>query len=154
LTYESFQKFAVPTRKIVATIPDSTTVLSSRVFQNKEEAQVFHQFNLGLGFALPDKYLLQYDCGKLQTLAKLLRDLKAKGSRALIFTQMTKMLDLLEGFLNMHGHIYLRLDGSTNVEQRQVMMDRFNNDTRILVFILSTRSGGGLFRLRFIWQWG
>ena len=40
--------------------------------------------------------------------------------RALIFTQMTKMLDVLESFLNYHGYIYLRLDGTTRVEQRQV----------------------------------
>lgn len=40
--------------------------------------------------------------------------------RVLIFTQMTKMLDVLEKFLNHHGHVYLRLDGSTKVEQRQV----------------------------------
>lgn len=42
----------------------------------------------------------------------------------------------------MHGYRYLRLDGSTKVEDRQALMDRFNNDKRIFVFILSTRSGG------------
>lgn len=55
---------------------------------------------------------------------------------------MTKMLDVLESFLNYHGHIYLRLDGTTKVEQRQLLMERFNEDKRIFVFILSTRSGG------------
>ncbi len=44
----------------------------------------------------PDRRLLQYDCGKLQELAALLRRLKAGGHRALIFTQMSKMLDVLE----------------------------------------------------------
>lgn len=58
--------------------------------------------------------------GKLQTLEKLLRKLKSGGHRVLIFTQMTKMLDVLEAFLNYSGHIYLRLDGSTKVDQRQV----------------------------------
>ncbi|KAK2498273.1 hypothetical protein MC885_005861 [Smutsia gigantea] len=57
--------------------------------------------------------------GKLQTLAVLLRQLKAEGHRVLIFTQMTRMLDVLEQFLTYHGHLYLRLDGSTRVEQRQ-----------------------------------
>ncbi|CAG9863848.1 unnamed protein product [Phyllotreta striolata] len=90
----------------------------------------------------PDPRLIQYDCGKLQTLDVLLRKLKAEGHRALIFTQMTKMLDVLEAFLNYHGHIYLRLDGTTRVDQRQVLMERFNGDTRIFAFILSTRSGG------------
>ncbi|XP_020713427.2 helicase domino isoform X2 [Ceratitis capitata] len=90
----------------------------------------------------PDPRLIQYDCGKLQTLDLLLRQLKSEQHRVLIFTQMTKMLDVLEAFLNYHGHIYLRLDGSTRVEQRQVLMERFNGDKRIFCFILSTRSGG------------
>ncbi|KAL3244859.1 hypothetical protein MRX96_018448 [Rhipicephalus microplus] len=62
--------------------------------------------------------------------------------RVLIFTQMTRMLDVLEQFLNYHGHTYLRLDGSTRVDQRQALMERFNADRRIFCFILSTRSGG------------
>ncbi|PHH71390.1 hypothetical protein CDD82_6539 [Ophiocordyceps australis] len=95
-----------------------------------------------LSIQFPDKRLLQYDCGKLQVLDKLLRKLQSGGHRALIFTQMTKVLDILEQFLNIHGHKYLRLDGATKVEQRQIMTDRFNNDDRILCFILSTRSGG------------
>ena len=55
---------------------------------------------------------------------------------------MTRMLDVLEQFLSYHGHTYLRLDGTTRVEQRQALMDRFNADNRIFCFILSTRSGG------------
>ncbi|WIA20226.1 hypothetical protein OEZ85_006067 [Tetradesmus obliquus] len=90
----------------------------------------------------PDRRLLQYDCGKLVELDLLLRQLKAGGHRVLIFTQMAKMLDVLEAFLNLHGHVYMRLDGSTKPEQRQVMMQRFNSDTKYFVFILSTRSGG------------
>lgn len=64
--------------------------------------------------------LFFYFSGKLQTLDRLLRKLKSDGHRVLIFTQMTKMLDVLEAFLNYTGHIYLRLDGSTKVDQRQV----------------------------------
>jgi len=102
----------------------------------------FHESRIRQSIAFPDKRLLQYDCGKLQRLATLLRDLQAGGHRALIFTQMTKVLDVLEQFLNIHGHRYLRLDGSTKVEQRQILTDRFNSDTSILAFILSSRSGG------------
>lgn len=53
-------------------------------------------------------------------LDRLLRQLKADHHRVLIFTQMTRMLDVLEAFLNFHGHIYLRLDGTTRIDQRQV----------------------------------
>ncbi|KAJ3203759.1 swr1 complex component [Clydaea vesicula] len=122
------KKFNVPTRKVV--VMNNKNFLLDKKFRLdleklKKPKDIFHPFNLRLGFAFPDKYLLQYDCGKLQTLDKLLRDLKVGGHRALIFTQMTKMLD-----------------GSTQVQQRQILMDRFNNDKRILCFILSTRSGG------------
>jgi len=55
---------------------------------------------------------------------------------------MTKMLDVLETFLNLHGHTYLRLDGATRVEKRQNMMERYNADKKIFLFILSTRAGG------------
>ncbi|KAJ8364857.1 hypothetical protein SKAU_G00136880 [Synaphobranchus kaupii] len=101
-----------------------------------------HRIQCNMRTHFPDLRLIQYDCGKLQTLHSLLRRLKGGGHRVLIFTQMTRMLDVLEQFLNYHGHIYLRLDGSTRVEQRQALMERFNADQRIFCFILSTRSGG------------
>ncbi|KAF1774795.1 P-loop containing nucleoside triphosphate hydrolase [Phytophthora cactorum] len=56
----------------------------------------------------PDKALVQFDCGKLQQLAVLLRTLKRGGHRCLIFTQMSSMLNILEVFLNLHGHTYFR----------------------------------------------
>ena len=90
----------------------------------------------------PDRRLVQFDCGKLQALAALLRRLKSGGHKVLIFTQMTKMLDILEQFLNLYGYAYCRLDGSTRPEQRQILMQRFNTDERLFAFILSTRSGG------------
>lgn len=90
----------------------------------------------------PDRRLLQFDCGKLQQLAILLRRLKSEGHKALIFTQMTKMLDILEAFINLYGYTYMRLDGSTQPEERQTSMQRFNTNPKIFLFILSTRSGG------------
>ena len=90
----------------------------------------------------PDRRLIQFDCGKLQTLAVLLRRLQRENHRVLIFTQMSRVLDVLEEFLNIHGYHYLRLDGSTKADARQALMQRFNHDRRIFAFILSTRSGG------------
>ena len=111
-------------------------------FVHNHVQDLYYPIRVKLMIAFPDKRLLQYDCGKLQELDRLLRNLKEKGHRALIFTQMTRVLDILEIFLNIHGHRYLRLDGATKIEQRQLLTERFNNDPRILVFILSTRSGG------------
>ncbi|KAK6637968.1 hypothetical protein RUM44_008392 [Polyplax serrata] len=103
---------------------------------------LLHRIASAMCTQFPDPRLIQYDCGKLQVLDKLLRKLKTNHHKVLLFTQMTRMLDILEAFLNYHGHIYLRLDGTTKVDQRQVLMERFNGDKRIFCFILSTRSGG------------
>lgn len=92
--------------------------------------------------SFPDKRLIQWDCGKLQVLATLLRTLHAGGRRCLIFTQMTKMLNVLEAWICMMGFTYLRLDGSTKTEDRQRLMDRFNLSPKIFLFILATRAGG------------
>lgn len=108
----------------------------------EESLKPYRKAHARISSFFPDKKLVQYDSGKLQALAVLLRKLKLGGHRALIFTQMSKMLDILEVFLNIHGHTYLRLDGATGVDRRQRYMDRFNNDTKIFCFILSTRSGG------------
>ncbi|EDN07883.1 conserved hypothetical protein [Histoplasma mississippiense (nom. inval.)] len=139
------QKFAFVTPAVVASdvTAAALTPMESRYFNKALRVpnyDPFHEAQMRLSIAFPDKRLLQYDCGKLQQLDKLLRKLQSGGHRALIFTQMTKMLDILEQFLNIHGHRYLRLDGATKVEQRQMLTERFNNDTRILAFILSSRS--------------
>jgi helicase SWR1 len=119
-----------------------TTIRAVQSTSLSPSPDAFHESRVRLSIAFPDRRLLQYDCGKLQRLAGLLRELQSRGSRALIFTQMTSVLDILEQFLNIHGYRYLRLDGSTKIESRQDMMERFNRDTRIDVFILSSRSGG------------
>jgi helicase SWR1 len=103
---------------------------------------VLHRASVKLQIAFPDPSLLQYDCGKLQQLTRLLREKKAGGHRVLIFTQMTKVLDILEIYLNFHGYLYLRLDGATKIEDRQYITERFNADARVFCFIASSRSGG------------
>lgn len=128
--------------------PDSSAVAKAadraRVLWTAEGAcsQLLHVPRLRTQLFFPDRRLIQYDCGKLQELAVLLRRLKSGGHRALIFTQMSKMLDVLEAFLTLNGHTYVRLDGATKPEMRQILMQRFNTDERIFCFILSTRSGG------------
>ncbi|MBA0862859.1 hypothetical protein Goshw_013772 [Gossypium schwendimanii] len=79
---------------------------------------------------------------KCQALAKLLPSLKRSGHRVLIFSQWTSMLDILEWTLDVIGVTYKRLDGSTQVTDRQTIVDDFNNDTSIFACLLSTRAGG------------
>lgn len=141
------QRFAFVTPRVTCE-PIVQQTLTERGIETIRQARLlapedhFHEARMRLSIAFPDKTLIQYDCGKLQQLDKLLRRLEAGGHRALIFTQMTKVLDVLEQFMSLHGHRYLRLDGTTKVERRQILTERFNTDPRILCFILSTRSGG------------
>ncbi|KAM9522862.1 chromodomain-helicase-DNA-binding protein 5-like isoform 8-T8 [Salvelinus alpinus] len=81
--------------------------------------------------------------GKLTLLQKMLRKLKDEGHRVLIFSQMTKMLDLLEDFLEYEGYKYERIDGGVTGGLRQEAIDRFNAPgAQQFCFLLSTRAGG------------
>ena len=82
-------------------------------------------------------------CGKFDLLAKMLKILKDQGHRVLIFSQMTRMLDILEDFLEYLGYKYERMDGKTAGPDRQDAIDRFNAPgAEQFCFLLSTRSGG------------
>ncbi|XP_071040279.1 chromodomain-helicase-DNA-binding protein Mi-2 homolog isoform X4 [Parasteatoda tepidariorum] len=82
-------------------------------------------------------------CGKLLLLSKMLRKLNNEGHRVLIFSQMTKMLDILEDFLEAEGYKYERIDGGITGSQRQEAIDRFNAPgSPHFAFLLSTRAGG------------
>ncbi|XP_073970313.1 chromodomain-helicase-DNA-binding protein Mi-2 homolog isoform X6 [Rhodnius prolixus] len=81
--------------------------------------------------------------GKLVLLSKMLRKLKEEGHRVLIFSQMTKMLDILEDYLDGEGYKYERIDGTITGSLRQEAIDRFNAPgAPQFVFLLSTRAGG------------
>ena len=67
--------------------------------------------------------------GKLMLLQKMMKKLKEGGHRVLVFSQMTKMLDLLEDFLENEGYKYERIDGGVTGNLRQEAIDRFNGET-------------------------
>lgn len=143
----TIEKFAFVTPAAVALDMPRLALLGheatvAKTLQDPTFDEVLHQPSVKLQIAFPDPSLLQFDCGKLQKLTSLLREKKAGGHRVLIFTQMTKILDILEIFLNFHGYLYLRLDGATKIEDRQYITERFNADSRVFCFIASSRSGG------------
>lgn len=81
--------------------------------------------------------------GKLVLLSRMLKKLRDDGHRVLIFSQMTKMLDILEDYLEGEGYKYERIDGNITGVQRQEAIDRFNAPgAQQFVFLLSTRAGG------------
>ncbi|CAH1259651.1 unnamed protein product [Diabrotica balteata] len=81
--------------------------------------------------------------GKLVLLSKMLKKLREQGHRVLIFSQMTKMLDILEDYLEGEGYKYERIDGAITGNLRQEAIDRFNAPgAPQFVFLLSTKAGG------------
>lgn len=86
---------------------------------------------------------LRKGSGKLELMSKMLRKLYETKHRVLIFSQMTKMLDLLEDFLDSEGYKFERIDGAVTGQLRQDAIDRFNApDSLSFAFLLSTRAGG------------
>lgn len=91
----------------------------------------------------PDGEHLIENCGKLRLLDKLLARLKQGGHRVLIFSQMTRLLDILEDYCFIRKHDYCRLDGQTPHDLRTEYIDAFNaKDSSKFIFLLSTRAGG------------
>ena len=82
------------------------------------------------------------DSGKLAKLDQLLRSLKDNGHRVLLYFQMTRMIDLMEEYLTYRNYKYLRLDGSTKLEDRRDTVHDFQTRPDIFIFLLSTRAGG------------
>ncbi|OEH77404.1 chromatin remodelling complex protein [Cyclospora cayetanensis] len=108
-------------------------------------------------------YHLVEAAGKMHLLDRLLPRLKAEGSRVLLFSQMTRLLDIVDDYcrdaesvvsqhlatsrspadMRWRGHAYCRIDGSTPGEERQLKIDDFNREgSDKFIFLLSTRAGG------------
>ena len=81
--------------------------------------------------------------GKMQVVKALLEMWKRFGHKTLLFSQGVQMLNIIEEFVkNLPGFSYLRMDGSTNIKDRQSLVDQFNNDPDLHVFLLTTKVGG------------
>ncbi|CAN7067800.1 unnamed protein product [Brassica rapa subsp. trilocularis] len=81
--------------------------------------------------------------GKMILLDKLLPKLKERDSRVLIFSQMTRLLDILEDYMLYRGYQYCRIDGNTGGDERDASIEAYNKPgSEKFVFLLSTRAGG------------
>mgnify|MGYP001238818861 CR=1 FL=1 len=86
---------------------------------------------------------LTHASGKMVLLDKLLPKLKSNGNRVLIFSQMVKMLDILEDYLIRRKYPFERIDGRIRGNLRQAAIDRFcRPDSDRFVFLLCTKAGG------------
>lgn len=85
---------------------------------------------------VPEAKRLIYDSAKLARLDALLHELKAGDHRVLVYFQMTRMMDLMEEYLIYRQYKYLRLDGSSKLEDRRDMV--IDWQTRFVDFILNS----------------
>uniref|UniRef100_A0A3Q1JB53 Uncharacterized protein n=1 Tax=Anabas testudineus TaxID=64144 RepID=A0A3Q1JB53_ANATE len=90
-------------------------------------------------FHFPDLQLMQMESGKLEALAILLQKLRSESRRVLIFTQMVKMLDILEAFLDYRQLTYVRVDESLTPDERRENIKRFNRNRQVFCSILTNR---------------
>ncbi|KAM6944290.1 SWI/SNF-related matrix-associated actin-dependent regulator of chromatin subfamily A containing DEAD/H box 1A isoform 2-T2 [Lycodopsis pacificus] len=115
----------------------------------QEDMEVMSDFELNrlcqqyssIGSYQLEKNLL-LDSGKFHHLTELLASHKNKGDRVVLFSQFTMMLDIVEVLMKHLKHRYVRLDGSTPITERIGLIDEYNTDPDIFVFLLSTRAGG------------
>ncbi len=80
--------------------------------------------------------------GKFKLMHRMLKRLHARGHKVLIFSLMTRMLDVMEDYLEADGVRYCRLDGNVAQIDREQRIKQFNEDPDITCFLLSTRAGG------------
>lgn len=89
-----------------------------------------------------DEHLI-FNAGKMIVLDKLLKKKKEAGSRVLIFSQMSRLLDILEDYCYFRDYEYCRIDGTTSHEDRIDAIDEFNKPSSDkFIFLLTTRAGG------------
>jgi ATP-dependent DNA helicase len=143
-------------------IEDGRTLSQTNKMMNHRK-NVNHPFMFGepvdpstgvhIGTAYPQ--LLVRASGKFALMDRMLERLHRDGHQVLIFSQMTKVLNIIEDYLRLRNWKYCRIDGSTHIDERQKAMDEFNaektggvngtrnmSDNRFFVFMLSTRAGG------------
>ncbi|XP_031255151.1 ATP-dependent DNA helicase DDM1 [Pistacia vera] len=82
-------------------------------------------------------------CGKFRLLDRLLAQLFARKHKVLIFSQWTKVLDIMDYYFSEKGFEVCRIDGSMKLNDRKRQIEEFNDvNSKCRIFILSTRAGG------------
>jgi len=125
-------------------IPVGHTAVNNMLMQLRKNCNHPDLITGGLDGSImfPSADELVEQCGKMQILDRLMKKLRSRGHKVLIFSQMTRMLDLLESYFQQRGEIVCRIDGSVKQDDRREFIHRFNTDPSYGIFLLSTRAGG------------
>lgn len=96
----------------------------------------------GSTIRLPAMERFVLESAKLKKLDQMLVDLKKGGHKCLIYFQMTRMMDLMEEYLTYRQYQYIRLDGSSKLSDRRDLVNDWQTNPELFIFLLSTRAGG------------
>lgn len=137
-------------RKIAKTCPKIEQFRESNpelIMQELAAYADFETHELCSKHGLLQPYLLPAEhwetSGKVTVFIDLLNKFREQGHRTLIFSQFVMVLDILSIILRNREVPFLRLDGSTRVDERQDLIDQFNApDSEYECFMLSTKAGG------------
>ncbi|CAN1308957.1 ATP-dependent helicase BRM [Linum perenne] len=89
------------------------------------------------------KDFLVRSCGKFWILDRILMKLHRTDHRVLLFSTMTKLLDMMEEYLQWRRLVYRRIDGTTSLEDRETAIVDFNSpNSDCFIFLLSIRAAG------------
>lgn len=89
---------------------------------------------------LKNKDYTKYTSAKLESFEEIIGEIVSSGRKVLVFSQFTGMLDILEKVLMKEKIEHLYLSGKTR--NRKELVEKFNRDPNIKVFLISLRAGG------------
>ncbi|KYQ90628.1 SNF2-related domain-containing protein [Tieghemostelium lacteum] len=91
----------------------------------------------------PEDYGNMERSAKLKVVQQILPMWKKQNDKVLLFCQTRQMLDIIEDFIRKETKFqYRRMDGTTSVKNRQTLVEEFNLDPDIFIFLLTTKVGG------------
>ena len=92
----------------------------------------------------PSLFIKNYDgqCSKLEQCTEIIQDAVKGGHKILLFSGYTSMFEIIEKELKERKIKYFKLVGSTKVEERMKLVEEFNQNEEIKVFLISLKAGG------------
>jgi superfamily II DNA or RNA helicase len=91
---------------------------------------------------LVDKKRASHESTKLETLIAQIQQIVSEGHKALVFSQFTSFLDIVEAQLHKDKIAYVRLDGKTSAQERKARVEQFQTDSSLRLFLVSLKAGG------------
>ena len=119
-------------------------LIKRRILENNEDNMtVFSYLTKLRQLSIAPEVIVKNYNGKNSKLEMLINILKQENKRKiLIFSQFTKVLNIIEERLQEENISYLYLDGKTEPKERVKLVDKFNNSGESRVFLISLKAGG------------